>query len=245
MKITETTWKDILHLRDEVRASFRECPTLQGAAQHTVESFYRSFEESVVLARFFTTIPYGKLPPADQTFVTNLANSRGVIGLLDNYTPVLCLLGTVGVEPHWCNRHLSSGHIGIPLISSSFVEGIPMVAQLLQELQIDLGFMERGHNQVTQLQQEGTTAGLFYVQDAASIIDEKGRHVIPDQEFVAQYDIKTVFGLGGVYMSGRVFSLIVFTRDTIAREVVEQYAPLVVTIKANTADLEQEGRLFT
>ena len=119
-----------------------------------------------------------------------------------------------------------------------------MVARLLEELQIDLGFMASGRSEFTQIQQEGATTGLFYVQDAASVIDAKGRHVIPDQEFVAQYGVKTVFGLGGVYMSGRVFSLIVFTRDTITRDVVEQYAPLVVTIKANTADLEQKGRLF-
>ncbi|KHD05663.1 hypothetical protein PN36_23135 [Candidatus Thiomargarita nelsonii] len=45
--------------------------------------------------------------------------------------------------------------------------------------------------------------GTFLVQDAKNDRDDQNRRIIPMQDFVADYKVKTVFGLGGRYLVGK------------------------------------------
>ena len=56
--------------------------------------------------------------------------------------------------------------------------------------------------------------GIFSVKDARSSLDSARRHIIPAQDFVAEQQIKSVWGIG-------VATLISFTREELDRSRVE------------------------
>lgn len=242
--IAPISWQDVLRLRDEVRALIRDSTTIEAAAQCTTQLLFEKFRDSLVLVRCFATAPFSALPQTNQTFVRQLVFQTGDAIVLEEGTLVLSLLGTSGLETAWNNRHESRGHIGIPLISSSFIQAIPMVARLLVELNVDLDWFDGEREGLTQKQSDAGTAGLFYVRDAATTVDRLGRYVIPAQDFVANYGVKTVFGIGGTYADGTILSLVLFTRDVLERSDVEPYSSLIVTLKAATAELAQAGKFF-
>ena len=243
-QIVDSSWQDIFHFRDEARTALRDRASLEEAAQSLVELIYDRFNDSVVLVRFFATIPYRLLPASNQDVVRALAIAKKVEDRLTEHTPVLSLLGTCGSRVEWNDRHQSQGHLGIPLVSAAFIEEIPMLACLLKQLEFDLECLDSQHTEFSQRSLEGGVTGLFYVEDAASTTDNRGRLVIPAQDFVAEHGIKTVFGLGGLYHSGTFFTVVAFTRDLIERSAITRYAPLVMTIQVTTTTLDRERRYF-
>lgn len=244
-KIGEGSWKDALKFRDAVREDLRGCDSLEAAAQCVVEAVCSNFCESVVLTRFFATVPYRGLPSDTQAFVNQLALDKGHAADLDDDTPVLALLGTCGGKEAWNSRHQSQGHLGIPLLSARFVESIPMIARLLKELEVDLDWLDgEVSTGFTEKELGGGWIGLFYVRDAKTALDPQGRPIISAQDFVAEHQIGTVFGLGGIYNDGTLFTVVVFTRDIIEKERITDHTPLVPLIRAATAHLVQDGKIF-
>jgi hypothetical protein len=183
------------------------------------------------------------LPAADQTFVAALAGSGGAAAALKGDTPVLSLLGTRGSEPDWDDRGKSKGHLGIPLVASSFVEGIPMVSRLMHDMGIGLEWLDTNDTKIV-VKSLGRVAGVFYVRDAATGVDDQGRMIVPAQDFVRAHGIKTVFGLGGSYLNGTFMILILFTRERLERDEVEKFMPLVSTIKSVTMSLVMRDAIF-
>jgi len=244
-KLDERSWRESLIFRDSVREVLRECSSLEEASQRLVETLYGEFRESIVLTRCFATVHYGALPPENQGFVDELARSKGITSEISAKTPVLSLLGTQGVQPAWNDRRQSEGHVGIPLTSASFVESIPMISRLLKELDVKLDWLSDVESiGLSEKELAGGWIGVFYVREAASARDSEGRFIIPAQDFVAQNGIQTVFGLGGIYAQGTLFTLLVFTRDLIDKAKIADYTPLVPLIVANTSHLVREGKIF-
>ncbi len=235
---------DILGLQDDLRAALRGCASLEEAAQGTVGVLYEALRDSAVLVRFFATRPYRSLPDGLRARVLELACINGSQAAMRADTLVLTLLGTRGAEAAWNHRLQSAGHAGIPLLSTEFVDAIPMVSRLLQELGVDLRWFDAEDMNFVEKKLAGGLAGLFYVRDAASTCDGRGRLVIPAQDFVATHGVKTVFGLGGTYAEGTILTLIVFTRDLLEKAEIEPYVRLVSLLKAATAALVKDGRIF-
>jgi hypothetical protein len=242
--IVDSSWQDVFQFRDEARSALTDCASLEDAAQGLVELIYEEFSDSIVLAPYFATILYRFLPTSNQAFVRELVRAKQAEELLTGETPVLSLLGTCGSKVEWNDRRKSKAHLGIPLVSASFVEEIPMLACLLKELEFELECLDSQDTQFTQRKQEGAITGLFYVRNAASTLDARGRLVIPAQDFVVEHNIKTVFGLGGIYHSGTFFIVVAFTHDIVERTTIAQYASLVITIQAATTTLDWERKYF-
>ncbi len=57
------------------------------------------------------------------------------------------------------------------------------------------------------------------------------------QDFVAEHNIRTVFGLGGSYLNGSFVTVIIFTRETIEQSKVESFMSLVNTFKSATMNI--------
>lgn len=244
-KLGEHSWRESLTFRDTVREVLRESASLEAAAQRLVDTLYEEFKDSIVLTRCFATVPYRALPAKNQEFVDALACSKGITAEITDETPVLSLLGTRGAQLHWNDRSQSKDHIGIPLASASFVESIPMIARLLKELEVKLEWLSNVESAgFSEKELGGGWIGVFYVREAAAAMDQQGRLIIPAQDFVATNQIKTVFGLGGIYPQGTLFTLIVFTRDTIEKAQLADYTPLVPLIASNTSHLVRDGKLF-
>jgi hypothetical protein len=244
MRIGATTPSCIADLWTRVEAQVGRATSLDEAAQLLVETLHREFEESVVLARVFLTVPFDALPPVQRLSVQRLAEKTGVDGGLRMATPVLSLVGTSGIEVEWCDRRQSRGHLGIPLISATFVEAIPMISGLLKELGVPLDWADT--YDVTRIEKTiGRNAGLFFVSDAAEATDRFGRKIISAQDFVATHGVKAVFGVGGGYVSGQIVVLVVFCRDSLERAAAETFMALTALFKAKTAQLVGTGKIFS
>lgn len=234
---------NIFPILDELSVKIKECKTLEQAAMEAMGLLYKEFSDTIVLARLFVAVPYGKLPTDNRSFVSELARTHNITDLINDETYVLSLLGTKGVDPAWNDRRNSKGHVGIPLASADFIDRIPMMSRLLKEVGLDLSWIDRQEAVATK-----TLAGLsgvFYVSDAETAVDDKGRKIISAQDFVQANKIKSVFGCAGGYPISKTFiTMIVFCRDAIKQSSVEQFLPFISNFKAGTTPIVSSGAIF-
>jgi hypothetical protein len=195
---------------------------------------YTKFKESIVLLRLFLAIQYGELPRFIQVFADKLASTANLKLSSKNY--VLTLLGTKGMEKDWDDRKNSNGHQGIPLPTSDFVQAIPMMSALLEQLGFNLGWI-RGEPGIV-AQHIGKLMGSFYVQDAQTTKDSKDRNIIAAQDFVKRYDVKSVFGFGGGYATGgKMLTVICFLNEAIEKKLAVNFQALGPTFIVQTQNL--------
>jgi len=233
-RITEVTTSRLKDLLNRIDERIRDCAFLEHAAQACTDLLYDEFEESLVLGRVFATIPFGDLPEPNQQFVIDMAMSANILSLINTRTPVLSLLATRGREDAWNERRLSREHVGIPLASGDFVESIPMISRLLKELGLRVHWIDQEDTEIV-TGTAGMLNGVFYVPDAKTAVDQRGRRIITAQDFVSNYGVKTVFGIGGGYLASPVYiTSIVFMCETIEKRHVERFLPVINALKART-----------
>ncbi len=233
-------WSGIL---DQLRAPVGAARSLEGAAQLVCSRLAETVGETA-LVRIYAILPYKDTPLDVRTFVDELASRAGQHAGIPPLTRVLSLLGTHGSEEAWGDRRQSKGHQGIPLVSAAFVDAIPMLARLLRELGLDLTWLDDAPEIVTRRLLGGFN-GVFYVEDAATARDAKGRLIIPAADFVAAEKVKSVFGMGGSYPDGTVLACIVFTRERLPRAIVERFTSLITMLKGETFAAVLARRFFT
>lgn len=243
--ISKATYMDYVNFNKRVQDFLKVgFPTLEEASQRMADALYEEYKDSVVLVRIFGTVPFSGLPETGKKFVKNLAVEKGVSALLNDNVPVLSLLGSRGEDQSWNSRHSSKGHVGIPLVSADFIELIPMMSRLLKSLGGSLEWISSGDLSMIS-NTLANLSGLFYVEDARTALDDKGRHIIAAQDFVEKYNVKTTFGFGGGYvisMNSIVF--IIFTRETVEKEKAESFLSLASIFKAATIPLVADGKIF-
>jgi len=243
-RISSVEVLQVIPVLDKVKERTRGCTSMAEAAQNLTDLLYAQYSQSIVLVRMFATVPFRELPPANRAFVTNLAQGHNIMHLMADDTLVLSLLGTHGAQHAWNDRRKSAGHVGIPLVSSTFVDRIPMMSRLLKEVGLSLDWID-SRDITIMLSAMGRTAGVFHVQNAATAVDQQGRKIIAAQDFVAANHVQTVFGLGGGYVTNRVFvTLIVFCREEVAKSQAALFTSLITTFKANTTSLATPGAFF-
>ncbi len=230
-------------LRSELGSVLDGSSSLAVAAQRFAEQLLQRLGKQMALVRVYAALPSELLPPRDRAFAASVAASRGRTTALAAQTPVLSLLGTAGERAEWNDRLSSERHLAIPLLNAEFVDAIPMVARLLAEIGFDLSGLDDESKPLARPLMGGFN-GLFYVPDARSERDDKGRLVIPDQSFVAAHSIRTVFGMGGSYLGGAWITAILFARETLARSTAERGALLISRFKMSTNDLVSERKFF-
>jgi hypothetical protein len=240
MKFEQATGATIAELWSTVEPRVALATSLEDAAQALATALYTQFAESAILARVYVTVPFSALPAPTRAFVQALP---GAAVALTGTTPVLSLIGTQGQKVDWNDRRKSRQHGAIPLISADFVDGIPMIARLLRELGVPLDWID-SHDAQRLVTSIGSTAGLFYVEDAVRAVDDRGRKVIPAVDFIFAYNVKSVFGTGGAYCGGEMLVVVIFCRDRVARITAEIFLPLVDLLKGKTASLVAPEKVF-
>lgn len=236
--LADAEWSALESLRDKING-ISTASQLAVAAQTACELFTSSFE-SVVLVRLFIVLPFEKLPAAEQAFASRLAAGGRS---LTRKTRVLCLVGTSGAKKRWSDRTASVGHLAIPLIDADSVAGAPMIAKLLSDLNVDLKALDDGRPIVTRHMLGGKN-GVFYVAEAKTAQDARGRQIVADTAFVRDNDIGTVFGMGGSYADGTLAVMVVFCNEHLERSVVDRYASFIASFKMATAALLENGQIF-
>lgn len=243
MRIEQATSSTVADLWAGVESPIQHSKYLEEAAQALAAALHNRFRESVVLARVFVTVPFDELPTTIKRAVRQLAASASAGSELKATTPVLSLIGTHGQEAEWNDRRKSKGHVGIPLISSSFVDSIPMISRLLKELGIPVDWVDsHGAGVISTI---GSAAGLFFVDKAATATDHQGRKIIAAQDFVSRHHVGSVFGAGGAYSRGDIIVIIVFCRDEFSRSVAERFLALVSLFISKTTSLTGGKRIFS
>ena len=243
MKIEQATASTITELWTKVESRVKQSKSLEEAAQALATALHTQFQESVVLARVYFTVPFGALPATNKAFVQKLAESAEAASDLKATTPVLSLIGTAGQEVGWNDRRKSKDHVGIPLTSSAFVDAIPMISRLLKELGVPLDWVDTQDAEI--VKKMDRAAGLFFVENAAEATDHQGRKIIPAQDFVSGHNVKTVFGVGGGYAGGQIVVVVAFCRDLIPRASAERFVALRDAFKGNTSSLVETAKVFS
>ena len=227
-------------LQKEVAAQLAGSETLLEAAQRFVAWLDEQFKNDLTLARLYATVPLRGLAGEDRSFVRRLLPEGRVTPSEDMLA--LSLLGTAGMRPEWNVRTLSRGHLAIPLAGSAAVGAIPMVARLLTDFGINLADLDDPG--IATRRFAGGLNGLFYVEDARTAKDREGRLIIPAQDFVEAYGVRTVFGMGGSYLGGTLVAGILFCRQRVARREAELCASLITAFKTATTRQVGFGRIF-
>ena len=227
-------------LVEAMRGEIASAPSLEEASRIAAARIHAAVAPSAPLVRVYAVLPHEVLPPDVQAFVEMLAPDGAVVS---RRTPVLALLGTAGAKPEWNDRRASWAHKGIPLVSAAFVDTIPMLARLLRELGMDLAWLDEAPDIITR-RLIGGFNGVFYVEDARTVEDARGRLVIPATDFVEGENIRTVFGMGGIYPDGTVLVCIVFTRVTVSRDTVDRLTSLLTMLKGETFGAVRARRFF-
>jgi PAS domain S-box-containing protein len=154
------------------------------------------------------------------------AGLRAVVGDFPGVRPrtvCLTLLATAGDEPAWNDPERSDGHRAIPLVSAVAVERLPMIAQLLRQLGLDVGGVVAPSDDVVL---SGSLTGVFHVEDA------RGSPWIPAQEtFVVPYGLRSVVGFGDLLPDGRLFVVIGFSKAPVSREAARLLSHLSLSLK--------------
>jgi hypothetical protein len=234
---TQADWSEIEALRAKV-AGVSEAASLVDAAQRFTALFASSFD-SIILARLFVVLPFSSLPAMEQAFASRLAGSIA----LANATPVLCLLGSTGKKAGWNNRTASQGHLAIPLVNSTTVSEAPMIAKLLGDLEVDLKVLDDGRPIATR-QMMGGRNGTFFVPDALTAQDARGRLVIAAHDFAKDFAVRSVFGMGGAYVDGTLAVAIFFCSEVLDRLIVDRFPSFISSFKMATSALLQQRRIF-
>jgi len=243
-KISQLTTESLVSLQEMVIRDVEGAVCLEAAAQTYMGVLCRELGDSILLARFFATVPLLRLPEENRAFVTELCRSKGIEKLLSDTTPTLSLLGTRGQKQEWNDRRASSGHVGIPLVSADFIEAIPMMSRLLKQMGLGLEWIDSNDTELV-VKTVGKMGGIFHVADAATELDTRGRKIIAAQDFVQEYGVKSVFGIGGGYLgTDMFFTTIIFTNEILNREIIQRFMLQANLFKTATMSLVLDGRVF-
>ncbi|MDQ3522070.1 MAG: hypothetical protein M3434_07025 [Gemmatimonadota bacterium] len=225
--LSRMTLKDMSQCGAALRRLGTGSLSMEETASRTVRFLYDSLvggetgEHACVLVRCFKTHPLGELDARLQQL------AGGSLGAEPASPAMQCLtlLGTAGDLPEWNSRRASAGQQVIPLPSALGVARIPMIAQLIKQLGLEVSSVLRPDPKVViDLQQK--SFNVFYVPEAL------GSPYIPAQQgFVIPYGVRSVLGFGGVLPRGDLFAVIMFVRVPLPPRTAELFKPLALSAK--------------
>ncbi|TVM00018.1 MAG: hypothetical protein CV087_15700 [Candidatus Brocadia sp. WS118] len=200
---------------------------MEDVANRTVHYLYNNLidgesgNRACSLVRFFKTHTYEKLDDELQNF------SRSMLGDYSFSPDMKCLtlLATAGENPEWNSRKTSKGHKAIPLPSEQAIHHIPMIRTLIIQLGLSISMVIKPDPKLL-LDAGQKTYNVFHVSEAP------GSPYIPTQkEFVIPYGIKSVLGFGGLLPSGDIFTVVMFLKVPVSKEIANYFKTLSLNMK--------------
>jgi hypothetical protein len=244
-RISEANPEDFDYMLDSIER-LDGFDSAQELAQAMVGICYERFQKSLVLLRLFLTAPYSALPAHDRQLVDEKTKVSETFDLLRAGTPVLTLMGTRGWAPAWNERDKSRGFRCIPLVSSKYVASLSMLAMQFRNMNFDFESFDGWDASMAGAEQTGKYSGMLYVRDAAVDRDDLGRMVVPRQEFVAEYGVKTALGFGAKYPNYPAMGILfTFTDEILTRSEAEPFARLLEAYLSHSEKLVGNGAIFS
>jgi two-component system NtrC family sensor kinase len=218
---------DASRCQSVLASSGHDANSMEEVAQHVVRYFYEQFRHgadgmrSLVLARFYKTHLLSALPTElSEQLKQNLGETPLSAG-----ARCLTLLATAGARPEWNERTKSQGHQVIPLLSEEAIAQMPMVTALFRQLGMETRQILNPTSDLL-LDDSRITYNIFYVPEAM------GSPYVPAQmNFVIPYRVRSVIGFGGVFATGDVFSVILFSRLAIDKRCADLFRSIALGVK--------------
>ena len=221
------TLSDMTRCGIELRQSGAGASSMEDVAERVVRRLHEQLRlpggdgRACPLVRMFVTMPYASLEVPQQEF------AQAVIGGAPASTMMKCLtlLASSGELEQWNSRHSSAGHKALPLVSEQSIARSPMIAQLINQLGVEVGTLLSPDRDVM-IDGDQRTFNVFHIPEA------KGSPHIPAQDdFVVPHGIRSVLGFGGVLPPGEMFAIIMFSRVPVPRETADLFKTLALNIK--------------
>jgi diguanylate cyclase (GGDEF)-like protein/PAS domain S-box-containing protein len=217
---------DMVRCTDAIRGAASGARSLDEAASRIVRLLYDMFvqddaERCGGLVRCFKTYPYRQLDDDLRGVVRGVLGSEPASGEMQT----LALVATAGDEPAWNDRRRSQSHRCLPLPSVEFVRRSPMIAQLVAQLGLDVSAVVR-RDTASLAKVEQSSLKVFHVEDALG-----SEHIPAQREFVEPYGIRSVLGFGGLFPTGDLFVVVLFSKVDLPSQVAELFAPIAVSAK--------------
>jgi hypothetical protein len=224
--LTRFSIQDMVACGDALRGAGAKAANMEQAADGIVKHLFGQLADgagkpATALVRLYKTHPYGELGEDLRRFADGILHDEP----RSPSTKCLTLMASAGEAPAWNGRVSSAGHRAIPLPSAEVVERLPMVAQLIRQLGIEVSSLVTA-DKALMVDADQKTYNVFYVPQAL------GSPYVPAQnEFVKPHGIKSVVGFGGLLPSGDLFAVILFTKVTIAEETAQMFRTLALSAK--------------
>lgn len=121
-----------------------------------------------------------------------------------------------------------------------------MMSRLLSQIGVQMDWIDRWDSNLVSQSGISSTSGTFFVADAATEVDSKGRKIIASQDFVARMGVRSVCGFGTAYLGTDTFiTLILFLRDTIDKSTADQFQMVVNSFKMHTVAQAMGGKIVS
>ena len=226
-QLTRFTQSEATECGNALRALGSAASSTETAANNIVQHPYNNVinsetnEKACALIRFYKTHPYGQLAYGLQEFAS------GIMGGAPESQDMKCLtmMATAGEHADWNSRSTSSGHRAIPLASTDFEGGIPMIAQLVSQFGIEMGsVISPEPNVIGDLARQ--TFNTFHIAEAVA-----SPNIPAQDDFVNSYGVKSVLGFGGVLSSRELFVVIMFSKVSIPASTASSFRDLSANVK--------------
>jgi len=226
--LQKMTLRDMSECGCALRSMSNKAHSMEDTTNNIIDYLYNNLvdkqtgEKSCVLIRFFKTHPYGELTPELQDYVCNILGDKD---LATHDLKCLTLLATAGELPAWNSRYQSQRYKAIPLTDKNTIARIPMIAQVISQLGLDLdNVIKPDANLIAYLEQK--IYNVFYVPDAS-----ESDYITAKYSFVVPFNVKSVVGIGGLLPSGNMFVVLMFLKNHVPRFTTNLLRPLALNVK--------------
>lgn len=200
----------------QLRRVVRGASSLEQAARHVASHLHEAFGDQLgstaLLTRVFVTARADELE--DEV--------RALLGPAPDAAPCLALLATRGAVPEWDDRRRSRSHQVLALSGSTAdpLASMPMVKGLFDQFGLAVDASGR-------LSHRSAAAdfSVFHVEQAA------GSPLVPAQDFVHDYGVQSVLGVGCALADGRVVAVVQFTRVPLPAWRAQLFGALAVSLR--------------
>lgn len=233
--LTNFDLREMTKCGSALRQSGKDSKNLEEVAGSIVRYLYDHLidgstgEKACALVRFFKTHNFSDLDEDLKKF------ARGLLSGQPEAPDMKCLtlMATAGEKPEWNSRQTSSGHKAIPLPSAEAVERLPMIVNLIKQLGLDVSQVVKPAPGIL-LDIEETQYGVFHVPDAVD-----SQYIPAQEEFVIPRGIKSVLGFGGLFSTGDMFAVILFSKVFISAQTADLFKTLALGAKVAVLPFEK------